>query len=116
MIYSQARDPAIPGIEFAVMLQNLSLPLNIKMDFINFLRDKLRPILADKTVFILLILLIVIEDEDEEEDVNTVRNIVMSHMIGHIQKNSVNNLSFDLEIIQNCLQSLPALCNLFQSP
>jgi len=112
----QARDPAIPGVEFAVMLQNLSLPLTIKMEFINFLRDKLRPILADKTVFILLILLIVIEDEDEEHEVNTIRNIVMSLMIGHIQRTSVNDLTFDLEIIKNCVDSLPALCNLFQSP
>ena len=98
------------------MLQNLSLPLTIKMEFINFLRDKLRPILADKTVFILLILLIVIEDEDEEHEVNTIRNIVMSLMIGHIQRTSVNDLTFDLEIIKNCVDSLPALCNLFQSP
>lgn len=97
------------------MLQNLSLPPKMKIEFISFLRDKLRPVLGDKTVYILLILLIVIEDEDEDHEVSVVRNIVMNHLIGYIQKSTANNFTLDLEIIKNCLQTLPALCNLFQA-
>ena len=97
------------------MLENLSLPPQLKCELLNFLRDKLRPILGDKTVFILLILLIVIDDDSEEQQVNIVRKLVMNHLISYIQNTSANTLSLDLEIIKNCLQTLPTLCNLFQS-
>lgn len=97
------------------MLENLSLPPELKFELLNFLRDKLRPILGDKTVFILLILLIVIDDDSEDQQVNIVRKLVMNHLISYIQSTSVNTLSLDLEIIKNCLQTLPTLCNLFQS-
>lgn len=97
------------------MLENLSLPPQLKYELLNFLRDKLRPILGDKTVFILLILLIVIDDDSEDPQVNVVRKLVMNHLISYIQSTSANTLSLDLEIVKNCIQTLPTLCNLFQS-
>ena len=111
----QAREPHIKGKEFAAMLQNLNLPKEMKIELLNFLRDKLRPILGNKTVYILLILLIIVDDHGEDHEVNVVRNLVMNHLIGHIQSSSVNNLSLDLEIIKDCLETLPTLCNLFQA-
>ena len=70
------------------------------------------PLIRDRNVFIIMLLLTIF-DQDGDKTINKIKENLMSILIRYLGEKTMNDVSFDMQIIVKCVESLPRLLRIF---
>ena len=97
---------------FNIMMQYMPLPEEMKLEMFKELLPCCMPIFRDRTVFIFMLLLAVF-DQDGDRSITKIKENLILILSRYLQEKSKNNVSFDVQNIIKCAESLPRLLRIF---
>ena len=112
MILLQGRDASVDGMPFNIMMQYMPLPEEMKLEMFKELLPCCMPIFRDRSVLIFMLLLAVF-DQDGDRRITNIKENLLSILSRYLQEKTKNDVSFDLQNIIKCVESLPRLLRIF---
>ena len=112
MILSQARDASVDGMPFNIMMQYMPLSEEMKLEMFKEMLPCCMPIFRDRTVFIFMLLLAVF-DQDGDKSITIIKDNLLSILSRYLREKTTNNVSFDVQNIMKCVETLPRLLRIF---
>ena len=94
------------------MMQYMPLPEEMKLEMFTQLISCCMPIFRDRTVLIFMLLLAVF-DQDGEKQIENIRENLLSVLSRYLQEKTKNDVSFDIQNIIKCVETLPRLLRIF---
>ena len=70
------------------------------------------PIFRDRTVFIFMLLLAVF-DQDGDRRITNIKETLIANLSRYLQEKTKHDVSYDLQNIIKCVESLPRLLRIF---
>ena len=108
----QAQDAGVDGMPFNILMLYMPLPEEMKLELFKELFPCCMPIFRDSDVFIFMLLLAVF-DRDGDRSITNIKDNLLSILSRYLQEKTKNDVSFDIQNIIKCVESLPRLLRIF---
>ena len=98
------------------MMQFIPLPEHLKLEMYKSLYPNCMPIFQDRTVLILMVLLVMCGEEGEgpcHGTVAKIRKSIQQMLARYLQKTAKNYVTFEMQNIAKCIETLPRLARIF---